>query len=223
MKTNKQFLEVLKALAENLTKMDEDSENGIDRIILIGAHGTGKSTLAKALAEELDLPITESVARIVIETTPRYDADPIEFQNRLCKMSHWDFTRWKDVPNIMTRCPLDTLAYTKALSRQKEDKSGAGKYKYDYDKLYQEIYNRYLEQFKKDEVAMEMLKHSLFVYLPIEFKPENDGVRPIDPEYQQAVDQAMRELIYEFQITPLVVSGSVEERVEKVINYIMEH
>lgn len=212
MKTNNQFLEALKTLAENLTKMAEDSENRIDRIILIGSHGTGKSTLAKALAEELDLPITESVARIVIETSSRYDPDPIEFQNRLCKMSHWDFTRWKDVPNIMTRCPLDTLAYTKALSRQKEDK---------YD--YQELYNRYLEQFKKDEVAMEMVKHSLFVYLPIEFKPENDGVRPVDPEYQQAVDQAMRELIYEFQITPLVVSGSVEERVEKVMDFIAKH
>lgn len=219
MKTNNQFLEVLKTLAENLTKMTEDSENGIDRIILIGSHGTGKSTLAKALAEELDLPITESVARILLEL--KYNPDPMDYQEAVCKLSRWDFTRWKDVPNIMTRCPLDTLAYTKALSRKKNDKLYLGKY--NYDRLYEEIYNRHLEHFKKDEVAMEMLKHSLFVYLPIEFKPENDGVRPIDPEYQQAVDQAMRELIYEFQITPLVVSGSVEERVEKVMDFIAKY
>ena len=78
MKTNNQFLEALKTLAENLAKMSEDSENGIDRIILIGSHGTGKSTLAKALAEVLDLPITESVARILLEL--KYNPDPMDYQ-----------------------------------------------------------------------------------------------------------------------------------------------
>lgn len=206
MKNKKQTLLALLALARDLAKTIEGSKNRIDRIILIGAHGTGKSTLAKVLAEAFNFPITESVARILLEL--KYNPDSMDYQEAVCKLSRWDFTRWKDVLNIMTRCPLDALAYTKALSRKKEDK------------LYSDMYNRHLEHFKKDEVAMEMLKHSLFVYLPIEFKPENDGVRPTDPEYQQVVDQAMRELIREFQITPLVVSGSVEERVEKVINYI---
>ena len=55
------------------------------------------------------------------------------------------------------------------------------------------------------------------VYLPIEFALEDDGMRPTDKDFQKNVDGAMRSLIYDFKITPLVVTGSVEERVESVM------
>lgn len=190
--------------------------NKIERIILIGAHGTGKSTLADALSKKLDLPVVESVAReffknwkyikdtcLVTGLTPNGESNVQ--QNILCSMSRWDFMRWvnADIPVIMTRCPLDTLAYAAA------DKD-----------VSQSILDTNKKILLENEEFMNALNSSLFIYLPIEFNIENDGVRPTDIEFQKEVDEEMRKLIYEFKITPLVVSGSVDERVDTVMSYL---
>lgn len=190
--------------------------NKIERIILIGAHGTGKSTLADALSKKLDLPVVESVAReffknwkyikdtcLVTGMTPNGESNVK--QNILCSMSRWDFMRWAnaDIPVIMTRCPLDTLAYAAA------DKD-----------VSQSILDTNKKILLENEEFMNALNSSLFIYLPIEFNIENDGVRPTDIEFQKEVDEEMRKLIYEFKITPLVVSGSVDERVDTVMSYL---
>jgi predicted ATPase len=190
--------------------------NKIERIILIGAHGTGKSTLADALSKKLDIPVVESVAReffknwkylkdtgLVTGLTPNGESNVK--QNILCSMSRWDFMRWvnADIPVIMTRCPLDTLAYAAA------DKT-----------VSQSILDTNKNILLENEEFMNALNNSLFIYLPIEFNIENDGVRPTDIEFQKEVDEEMRKLIYEFKITPLVVSGSVDERVNTVVDYL---
>lgn len=186
----------------------------VDRIILIGAHGTGKTTLANKLKELLGITVVESVSREFhkdmkyLEDNHIFDMRISNFtrtsalQNVICSMSRWDYMRWIDVDEavIMTRCPLDTLAYAKA------DKN-----------VGQDIYIQNLDILKENQEFMDSLKTSLFIYLPIEFGIEDDGTRPTDKEYQKLVDQAMRELMYEFQITPLVVTGTVKERVEQII------
>jgi predicted ATPase len=190
--------------------------NKIERIILIGAHGTGKSTLANALSKKLDIPVVESVAReffknwkylkdtcLVTGMTPNGESNVK--QNILCSMSRWDYMRWTNagVPVIMTRCPLDTLAYAAA------DKD-----------VSQSILDTNKKILLEDEGFMNALNNSLFIYLPIEFNIENDGIRPTDIEFQKEVDEEMRKLIYEFKIAPLVVSGSVDERVNTVMGYL---
>ena len=186
----------------------------VDRIILIGAHGTGKTTLANKLKELLGITVVESVSREFhkdmkyLEDNHIFDMRISKFartsalQNVICSMSRWDYMRWIDVDEavIMTRCPLDTLAYAKA------DKN-----------VGQDIYIQNLDILKENQEFMDSLKSSLFIYLPIEFSIEDDGIRPTDKEFQKAVDQAMRELMYEFQITPLVVTGTVKERVEQIL------
>lgn len=192
--------------------------NKIERIILIGAHGTGKSTLANALSKKLDIPVVESVAReffknwkylkdtcLVTGMTPNGESNVK--QNILCSMSRWDYMRWTNagVPVIMTRCPLDTLAYAAA------DKD-----------VSQSILDTNKKILLEDEGFMNALNNSLFIYLPIEFNIEDDGVRPTDLEFQKKVDEEMRKLIYEFKITPLVASGSVDERVNTVMGYLRD-
>lgn len=203
------FINALKGLVQAYQNRAEQS---IEHIILIGAHGTGKSTLANALSKELDIPVTESIARATKQIFEGVEDPRIELikQNAMCSMSRWDFNRWKDVPNIMTRCPLDTLAYTSVMVKYHDTP--------EYDYLQMMRYHN--EEFKNDPVAREIMKHSLFVYIPIEFAIENDGVRPTDVEYQKQVDQAMRELIYGFGITPIVATGTVEERVKTVLNHL---
>lgn len=200
----------LYSMIANMMQADGDA----DRIILIGAHGTGKTTLANKLKELLDITVVESVSREFhkdmkyLEDNDIFDMRISKFaktsalQNIMCSMSRWDYMRWIDVDEaiIMTRCPLDTLAYAKA------DKN-----------VGQDIYIQNLDILKENQEFMDSLKSSLFIYLPIEFGIEDDGTRPIDKDFQKDVDQAMRELMYEFQITPLVVTGTVKERVEQII------
>lgn len=200
----------LYSMIANMMQADGDA----DRIILIGAHGTGKTTLANKLNELLGVTVVESVSREfykdmkyledagILDGRVSKIAKTSALQNIMCSMSRWDYMRWIDVDEaiIMTRCPLDTLAYAKA------DKN-----------VGQDIYIQNLDILKENQEFMDSLKSSLFIYLPIEFGIEDDGTRPIDKDFQKDVDQAMRELMYEFQITPLVVTGTVKERVEQII------
>ena len=189
-------------------------DDKVDRIILIGAHGTGKTTLANKLNELLGITVVESVSRefykdmkyledaSILDGRVSKVAKTTALQNVMCSMSRWDYMRWIDVEEaiIMTRCPLDTLAYAKADKNVGDD-----------------IYIQNLNILKESPEFMDSLKTSLFIYLPIEFGIEDDGTRPMDKEFQKAVDQAMRDLMHEFQITPLVVTGTVKERVEQII------
>lgn len=193
----------------------ENMAQRIDRIILIGAHGTGKTTLANALAEVIETPVVESVAREVQKNIKYLENNDIidvtnqsknnladAYQNVLCSMSRWDFMRWvkTGIPCIMTRCPLDTIAYAMA-----------------DEKVSTEIVESNRLVLDNDEEFIDAIKNSLFVYIPIEFGIENDGIRPVDVTFQHQVDAAMRKLIYDFEIVPLVVTGSVEERMEAIL------
>ena len=113
--------------------------------------------------------------------------------------------RWVNVeePIIMTRCPLDTIAYGMADQTINAEASMDD-----------------LDVLVNDEKFCKAIKESLFVYLPIEFGIENDGVRPVDIQYQKDVDGCMRGLMHTFGIVPLVVSGTVEERVQKILEHL---
>jgi predicted ATPase len=218
---NKKLLENLyKECAAFLGPMLDNEEAKYDRIVFIGSHGTGKSTLANELSRILDMPVVESVAREAAKNfTLLEDAGVIEtnnipesvrknaYQKVICSMAHWDFMRWvgADVPCIMTRCPLDTIAYAMA------DKDIAG-----------DTTSECLRNLQDDDEFLLALERSLFVYLPIEFGIENDGVRPTDTDYQKQVDEAMRKLIYVFGIAPIVVSGTVDERLKSILKFIFD-
>ena len=212
--TKKILTGIYKAAAVLTDIASNVDDNECDRIILIGAHGTGKTTLANALSEITQSPVVESVAReffkdwkyledikMIDGRMPKSSITEAK-QNILCSMSRWDFMRWvkADVPVIMTRCPLDTLAYGFA------------------DPLVSDnLMNTNLEVLKESQEFCKAIEKSLFIYLPIEFSIEDDGVRPTDKMYQKKVDACMRKLMYEFHITPLVVTGSVEERCHQVL------
>lgn len=201
--------DVIAKLNDLMGGMDE--LNKPFRIILVGAHGTGKSTLAKKLSELLDLKVVESVARefmkdmkyiddcgVIDKRMPKSKIESVK-QNILCSLSRWDFVRWLDLDVIMTRSPLDTLAYAKV------------------DPACDWVYKNNVTIMKECEKFMNALKNSIFIYLPIEFDIEDDGCRPMDKQYQKDVDKAMREVMHEFGIKPLVVTGAVKERVEQII------
>lgn len=216
---NKEFIEALNGCADFLSRALDKTDSLIyDRIIFIGAHGTGKSTLAKELSSILSMPVVESVAReaakdfkilenecMISSNIPeRYRKNA--YQKVLCSMSYWDFMRWvgAEVPCIMTRCPLDTIAYAMA-----------------DDDITDHTTSECLKVLQEDDKFRKALESSLFVYLPIEFGIEDDGVRPTDVEFQSRVDEAMRKLMGMFGIPPQVVSGTVEERLNSILQHIV--
>ena len=216
---NKEALNKLyQGCAALLGSLLDDEEPKYDRIIFMGSHGTGKTTLANELSSVIDMPVVESVARevqkniqlledaSVIDTNNMDDFDrkvkKNVYQKVYCSMAYWDFMRWvgAEVPCIMTRCPLDTIAYAIADKQITEETS-----------------TECLKVLQDDDEFQLALQRSLFVYLPIEFGIENDGIRPTDKKFQKDVDECMRKLIYMFGITPLVVTGTVDERMEAIL------
>lgn len=212
---NKEFIEALNGCADFLSRALDKTDSLIyDRIIFIGAHGTGKSTLAKELSSILSMPVVESVAREaakdfrILENECMISSNIPEqyrknaYQKVLCSMSYWDFMRWvgAGVPCIMTRCPLDTIAYAMA-----------------DDDIADHTTSECLKVLQEDDKFRKALESSLFVYLPIEFGIEDDGVRPTDVGFQSQVDEAMHKLMNMFGILPKVVSGTVEERLESIL------
>jgi predicted ATPase len=213
---NKEALNKLyQGCAALLGSILNDDEPQYDRIIFMGSHGTGKSTLANALSSVLEMPVVESVAREVSKDLKQLeDAGVVEtnnipdsvrknaYQKVICSMAFWDFMRWvgAEVPCIMTRCPLDTIAYAMADHQVTYDTS-----------------MECLKVLQDDDEFQLALQRSLFIYIPIEFGIENDGVRPTDVDFQKQVDEAMRKMMYIFGITPLVVTGTVEERLEAIL------
>jgi hypothetical protein len=105
----------------------------------------------------------------------------------------------------MTRCPLDTIAYAMADNNISLD-----------------TVSDCAQVLQDDNEFLQAIQRSLFIYIPIEFGIENDGVRPTDAAFQKRVDEHMRKLIYSFGIAPFVVSGSVDERLESIIKFIFD-
>jgi len=82
----------------------------------VGSHRSGKSTLAKALAERLDIPYFDaSVSKIMSEGGFNGVADlpmikRIEAQEYLIE-KHWELTQKLPRPFITDRSPLDMIGY----------------------------------------------------------------------------------------------------------------
>lgn len=86
---------------------------------LTGAHGTGKTTLARKVAERLHIPFIETKTSDVFEQLGRDPKEDLPFNERLAvqevilrKLREQYLSLDTHVPWITDRCPLDVLAYT---------------------------------------------------------------------------------------------------------------
>jgi deoxyadenosine/deoxycytidine kinase len=166
------------------------------RIAIVGSFSTGKTTLAEAVAEPLDLPLLPEVAREVAALGFKLDKDAtpevetlIFLRQLYNEMTHQDF--------VGDRSLIDVMAYAGwVLDNQVRRK-----------------------EFALWEACLGIAEHHLrsqythVFYLPIEFEIVPDGLRPMDPGFQKEIDERVLGLLDQHAIRYETLTGSVPERV----------
>jgi predicted ATPase len=169
------------------------------RIILTGAHGTGKTTLMNELAK--DGTRTLSIARdaATAGNYPPTNETREAYQKDLFAAG---FKALNSKKNYISDRGLTCIAgYTffNALAGTITKKTADNQY-------------LKLQKFHKDNPDI------LVVYVPIEFELAEDGLRSVDPEEQAAIDFMIKNILDTAGIEYITVTGTVEERVAQIEN-----
>jgi len=167
------------------------------RITIMGSHSTGKTTLAKALAERLNFGYLHDVVReeavkkgfVINENTPP------EVQLWLL-IRQWELETTTPEGWVADKSLFDYLVYGRLILKEK---------------IVKDLIQWFVQQ---------NAKYDFVFYLPIEFPMEEDGIRSIDPEFREEIDRLLKECLDEFGIDYIVLSGSVKERVNQALGHI---
>lgn len=166
------------------------------KIAIVGAHGVGKTTLAKELSKHLKLTVLPDAAREALlkgftvneGTSPEIQlwilSKQIEFEH--------DF---KD-NFIADKTLFDNIVYGRQL----------------FDDV------NFLNVL--EDVIKRIAKYDLFIYLPIEIPLVDDG-RSMDPVFQEKIDKEYLKVLGEFGISYFQVRGSVKNRVRDALKIIL--
>lgn len=175
------------------------------RIILTGASGVGKTTLAEPLSKQLGLPVIPELGRDICRNLGYERIGDIPDQEGFKKLvldaqitaedTHESFVsdrstidcwvlwqRW----NICQAMSYDTEAYYEKARKQSQ-------------------------------------KYTHIIFVPPMFPPEDDGFRWTDGDYQKQIDRLTRMTLYEWQLldrTLFIKSKSVEDRLSEIANWL---
>ncbi|WP_299631760.1 AAA family ATPase [uncultured Roseobacter sp.] len=181
------------------------------KLALSGAHGTGKTTLVNALYEELkdsrNVEICREVPRVIGEVVGDREyfrrGNNTELRQALIflyqVMEDHLVGSDKDIL-ISDRTMVDHLAYTDVLF---PEFSGTSEFKV-----------------ISDAVQRWLATYDYILKVPIEFKVQDDGTREADLSFQASIDQKIDEFYLKFGVNPVVITGSVSDRVAQVLRLI---
>ena len=178
------------------------------RIVFTGAQGTGKTTVLKEF-EKKGMNIITEVVRRLAKTGVKINKDGDEDgQTKIFEVYEYELGYHPINGYISDRCLVDVIAYSMYLAEQ-------GKIS---DEFVQNQMNK-LIKFKNENPDIA------YCYFPIEFNVVADGVRDTDEEFRAAIAHNIIAVMQEAGIQPIIIKGTVEERVAKVnrvMNWIHE-
>ena len=151
------------------------------RIAIAGSQGTGKSTLARLLAEKLGLPLITERARLAAREMGLGDLSvlfhdreqAIRFQERILALQHRAETSHEQ-GFVSDRSMYDVLAYCHFYGIQDSD----------------------WYRVATGWVAKRAAYHAI-IYVPVQFAPADDGFRFTCPGCQRYVDELLQRVLRE--------------------------
>lgn len=171
------------------------------RIILTGAQGTGKTTLMNALA--VDGTKTLSIAReqAIAAGWSSVTGSDEDYQKTLFKTLHKELSSKKNYISDRGLSCVAAYTFDGVLNGKITKKTADSQY-------------LKLAKFHRENPDI------LVVYLPIEFELKDDGTRNTDKENQEKMDFLIKNLLDTSGVKYITVTGSVEERVQQIENFL---
>ncbi|MBR3602249.1 MAG: ATP-binding protein [Lachnospiraceae bacterium] len=183
------------------------------KIAFTGTHCTGKTTLLKdieeILADKLKIHSVTEVARKIIEK-----GYPLNMDATVESYIHYINDQLNEENKLMQECDifisdrtlLDPVAYAMVNS-----------------KLPRPYISEYFIEMMKNIWLLEKDRYDLYVYFPIEFALQYDGVRPEDEKYRRDIDALILSLLEQFQINYIKISGDRSERKKQLCDVIEKY
>ena len=178
------------------------------RIVFTGAQGTGKTTVLNEFKNQGFKVVTEVVRQLSKQGVKINKDGDEDGQTKILGVYQELLSEVSLEGYISDRCMVDVLAYSMYLAEQ-------GKVTDEFVQVQKEQ----LVKFKNENPDIA------YCYFPIEFGVVADGVRDTDEEFRAAIDHNIKAVLQEVGIQPIIVKGTVEERVAKVqrvINWLHE-
>lgn len=169
------------------------------RIVFTGAQSTGKTTVLNELKETGANIITEVVRQLNKKGVKINKDGDEKGQNKIFKVYKDLLSEWDKNGYISDRGLLDVMAYTK--------------YLVDHGNCSKTVLDKQMKQFAKFRSENPDI---MYCYFPIEFDVVADGVRDTDEEFRKEIDKNIQNIMKQMGITPIKITGTVEERVIKV-------
>src|ERR1041384_4649883 len=173
------------------------------RIAIVGSFSTGETTRAEARAEPLGLPLLPEVAREVASLGFKLDKDAtpevetlIFLRQLYNEMIHDDF--------VGDRSLIDVMAYAGWVLDNQERRREFALWDACVKVAESQLRSQYTHVF----------------YLPIEFPIVPDGLRPLDPDFQADIDKRMLAILDRHAVHHTTLTGSVEERIERLLAHV---
>jgi predicted ATPase len=174
---------------------------------LTGSHGVGKTTIINELCDYLESSdispiINSSNARKIKQSGRTINDSGDDIVQMIVECSH--VSKFCEDNWFADRSVLDGYAYTKYLHT-----SG---------KVSDEVMNvvhKLMSTFVK--------LYDVIFYIPVEFDMIKDGVRKEDGQFQKDIDKIIFNTMYDNNVNFHTITGSIEERVEKIKSIIHPH
>ena len=170
--------------------------------ILIGSHGTGKTTLLKEVATRFpDYYVTDGFSRPVSKIAKYLEFSNNEKQFVINELSAWAYQNYLSHKNVIsTRSVVDCIIYSQIVAPDVDVKA-------------------MLDLFQQTKEQVEY-----FFYIPIEFAYVVDDERPdgVWQEIQVKIDRVIQDFIKEHIPAEKIITltGTVEERLNQISLYL---
>lgn len=162
------------------------------RTAIVGTHGVGKTTIHEALKEHLPHNFIKEQATQITKD--------------------WG----KTVPEILQDEKLYEEFQLEILRRQKD----LEKPPFVADRSQMDTLAYATDEFAERVKSLISMDYDGLIYVPIEFNPEMGENRVDDLEYRAEVDRKMKKLVEGSGVPFIEVRGSIEDRVNQVIDFI---